>query len=289
MISCLLFSLLFISCNGNDSGILGLPWGIDYSKAKEIVSKKEIEIKEERTNLSEDEVYQKYGLISSFDVTFMDDDSFLCFYTIIFHSNKFAGADIRLGYIPNVDEDVLSPDILINKIKANIIKKYGNPKEETTDAIKWEKNGLYIDLIFRGFNFLTLTYNNENYYNKKILTRYKMIEDTWLSENLTPEKNTISDATKTSGGFWVGTFDYPVYKITINKDKIIFETYNKNIYDPSVNELLSSEEPKPYIISNNKIVVTDESGNKIEYEYTLNKNVLKMIINNKEIKFERFP
>jgi len=304
IISCLILCFLFTSCNVNDSGILGLPWGIEYSKAKEIISKKGLEIDEEETNLSEDEIYQKYGLISSFtvySVSSIDETSFFSTYKIIFHSNKFAGADISIGYISNEDEDDLSPEIIVNNIKADIIKKHGNPKEETENnikCIKWEKNGIYIELyyfLYGVFNSYKLTYNNENYYNKKILTRYRTLEDTWISEGIPTKKDLISEENKVSDGFWAMSFDdyYLVYKIIINNGKIIFEKGNQSLLTPKKEknnlDILSSEGPYPYTISNNKIIVTDESGNKKEYEYILNKNILKLVIDNKEITFTRFP
>jgi len=66
---------VFISCKGNEdkfygdvSKVLGLSWGTDYTKAKEILVKNGYKIKDEKDNTDNNEAFQKNGLISSFSV-----------------------------------------------------------------------------------------------------------------------------------------------------------------------------------------------------------------------------
>jgi hypothetical protein len=100
-------------------------------------------------------------------------------------------------------------------------------------------------------------YDNENYYNKEILDRYKTIEDTWEISRYPKE-----------------------YRTTISKDQIIYETYERD-------KLITTDGPYPYIISGNKITVVDKNGNAMEMLYVFDRNTLKLMMDGNEIEYTR--
>ncbi|ULQ60687.1 hypothetical protein K7I13_05285 [Brucepastera parasyntrophica] len=242
-----LLCLFCISCSGGTkSDILGLPYGIEYSKAKEIIIKTGLEIKEENSNQNDSEDLKKYGLRSSFSVDskYGSDDAK---YTLSFHSNKLVGGLIRIDY-----PDTQKLERKSIEIKNKLIREFGNPKNETNSMSAWEKNNLFIflasmDLSSIDTYYNILNYQNENYYNQEILARYKMLEDTW-KVSIYPKE----------------------YRIIFSNGQMVNETYERN-------KLIKKGEPIPYILSGNKIRAVDENGILIEeMEYILDRNTLKI-------------
>jgi hypothetical protein len=253
----LFITLVFVSyaCVAETkSDILQLPWGIEYYRAKDIISKNGLTITREYFN-QDDSIYSEsletYGPYSSFFVMgkYEQDDAI---YFIEFHSNKFVGGTIR-GRVPAAPKNKLRTLALKDKLT----KEYGTPKEETHYTTHWEKDNLFVELFQLDF-FYTLSYQNGNYYNKEILERYKTVEGTWITSRYSEEYMIII---LSNGQMTTGTKD---------KDKLV-ETG-----------------PTPYVISGNRIIVVDKDGMAVVMEYILNRNTLKMMMDGNEMEFSRF-
>jgi hypothetical protein len=259
LVKCLFISIFFVSCGiGTKSDILQLPWGIEYSRAKGIISKNGLTISEENSNQNDSENLKKYGARAFFTVDgkYGQDNAM---YSIVFHSNKFAGGFIRLEY---TDAQTLKLRTL--ELKDKLIKEYGVPRNETDYSIYWEKDNLFVTLFSMDLSSInsysiSLNYQNENYYNKEILKRYETIEDTWRI-SLYPKE----------------------YRVILSNGQMTNETYERD-------KLIETEGPNPYIISGNRITVVDKNGKAVVMEYILNRNTLKITMDGDEMEFSRVP
>jgi hypothetical protein len=246
-----LFFVSYLCVAETKSDILQLPWGIEYSQAKDIISKNGLTISKEYSN-QDDDVYsdslETYGAYSSFTVNgkYEQDDAG---YIIEFHSNKFVG-----GTIHSSITDVQKNKLRTLKLKDKLIKKYGTPKEETSYNTYWENDNILVDL-FSLDSFYTLRYQNENFYNKEILERYKTVVGMWSTRY--PKEYRII---LLSNGITTGIYEH---------DKFVETGEN------------------PYIISGNRIIVVDKDGTVVVMEYILNRDTLKIIMNGNEMLFSR--
>ena len=283
VIKIFLVSLLFISCNvGDKSNVFDLSWGTDISRAKDTIIKKGLTIEEEDSNKDDIENYEKHGLISWFSV----NDKFGGYdteYILIFHNNKFAEASLFIEY-PDVQIQKLRLIELINEINV----KYGTPKEESDFFTEWEKDNIFVSIMnFSSSNAISLDYKNENYYNKKILNRYKIIEDTWRTTYLRSYENIWKKLTNINYS-WSGIHEC---KVIISESHITFETYERDrsvtFDDVNAYKLVDIKGPNPYIITGNKITIVDEFGKTVEVQYTLNRNTLIVNIAEDEMEFSR--
>jgi hypothetical protein len=256
---CLIIVLIFVAYSVEaQTDILGLSWGMELSKAKETIERNGMTMIAAGSNNNDSESLRRYGMRSYFMVMgkFGRDDAT---YNLEFHSSRFAAYNVNIYYT-----DAQTTKLNFIELKNKLTSKYGNSIRETDSFADWEKNNLFISLFplylfTTNTGYIMLTCQNENYFNKEILERYKTIEDMW-SASLYPKE----------------------IRLIFSNGKITSQTYERD-------KLIGTEGPDPYIISGNKITILGKYGDTVEMQYILDRNTLKIIIDGDEMEFFRVP
>ena len=257
----LLWAFVFISCNGNRpaDNILGLPWGIGYEQALELIAGQELPIYGEQSNEHDPSLLHKYGPRRSFftDAQFGEDDAK---YYLAFHSDRFAVGIITINY-----GDIKTIPKKNNALVKSLKKKYGKPKKIKDNSLyTWEKDGVFVTLKTDTNSPSLLSYANENYYNSQVLERYQKLEDEWVFN------------------------DHPrIFRMYLGGGTVYIESYIED--EQRGRRIQGIVGPFPYTVTGNKILVENENGPAEEWEYTLDRNSLILKMGGETREYSRVP